>query len=59
MKKNVTWGVLILLNNSSLMHLIIMLGDHGKTMAFLFLALSKEQSKSKLHKNTVRCKTNL
>lgn len=36
-----------------------MIGERGITMAFLFPALSKEQSKSKLYKNTVRCKTNL
>lgn len=37
--KNVTWGVLSLFYNSSLMHPIIMMGEHGKTMAFLFPAL--------------------
>lgn len=39
MKKNVTWRVLSLFNSSNLMHLIIVMGEHGKTMAFLFPVL--------------------
>lgn len=54
MKENVTWGFMSLFNNSNLVHRIITMGEHGKTTAFLFPAQSKEQSKSKWYKNTVR-----
>lgn len=47
-----------LFNNSNLVHRIIRTGEHSKTTASLFPALSEEQAKSKWDKNTVRWKIN-